>query len=117
MVADYNYPSSLLRALGPFPTGQGSQTIDIMGRGESDDHQCPGCTRPAREDFTTLVDVRAEKQVTIGRYGVVHFYFDVFNVLNTNTITELNERLGGNWLRIDNVMPPRVIRVGGAWDF
>jgi hypothetical protein len=117
MFADYNYPSSLLTALGPFSSGQGSQTIDIMGRGESDDHQCPGCTRPAREDFTTLVDVRAEKQVTIGRYGVVHFYFDVFNVLNTNTVTELNERLGSSWLRIDNVMPPRVIRVGGAFDF
>jgi hypothetical protein len=117
MFADYNYPSSLITALGPFSSGQGSQTIDIMGRGESDDHQCPGCTRPAREDFTTLVDVRAEKQVTIGRYGVVHFYFDVFNAFNTNTVTELNERLGSNWLRIDNVMPPRVIRVGGAFDF
>jgi hypothetical protein len=55
--------------------------------------------------------------VTIGRYGVVHFYFDVFNALNTNTVTDLNETLGSQWLRIDDVMPPRVIRVGGAWDF
>jgi hypothetical protein len=63
------------------------------------------------------VDVRAEKQVTIGRYGVLHFYLDVFNVFNVNTVTDLNETLGNNWLRIDDVMPPRVIRIGGAWDF
>ena len=88
-----------------------------MGRGEAGERQCPGCNRPDREDFTTIVDVRAEKQVTIGRYGVLHFYFDVFNLFNANTITELNETFGQNWLRIDNVLPPRVIRLGGAWDF
>ncbi len=117
MFGDYNYPASLVTALGPWNSGQSSNTITIMGRGESDAHQCPGCVRPAREDFTTIVDLRAEKQVTIGRYGVVHFYFDVFNLFNANTITELNERFGPNWLRIDDILPPRVIRIGGAWDF
>ena len=87
-----------------------------MGRGEGD-VQCPGCERPLREPFVTIVDVRAEKQITIGRYGLLHFYFDVFNLFNANTITELNERLGRNWLRIDDILPLRVIRVGGAWDF
>ena len=48
---------------------------------------------------------------------MLHFYFDVFNLFNANTITELNERLGRNWLRIDDILPLRVIRVGGAWDF
>jgi hypothetical protein len=117
LVASYTYPGSLIAALGPFPTGQGNQGRTISARGEADEHQCPGCERPERQDFTTLVDVRAEKQVTIGRYGVLHFYFDVFNLFNVNTITELNEVLGNNWLRVDDVMPPRVIRIGGAWDF
>ncbi len=117
MFGQYTYPSSLLRELGPWQTGQGSQTRTIMGRGEAADHQCPGCIRPDREDFTTIVDVRAEKQVTIGRYGVLHFYFDVFNLFNANTVLELNETFGRNWLRIDDVLPPRVIRLGAAWDF
>ena len=120
MFANYSYPRSQMTAPtngSPFSSGQGNQNITVMGRGESADWQCPGCERPAREDFTTIVDVRAEKQVTIGRYGVLHFYFDVFNLFNANTITELNETLGRNWLRIDDILPPRVIRIGGAWDF
>ncbi|MCH7824820.1 MAG: hypothetical protein IH849_08470, partial [Acidobacteria bacterium] len=72
---------------------------------------------PEREDFTTILDVRAEKQVTVGRYGVLHFYFDVFNVLNANTVTRLNTALGSRWLRIEDLLPPRVMRIGGAWDF
>ncbi len=118
MFARYSFPRSQMTAPtngSPFSSGQTSQTITIQGRGEST--SCPGCIRPDREDFTTIVDVRAEKQVTIGRYGVLHFYFDVFNLFNANTITELNETLGSQWLRIDDILPPRVIRIGGAWDF
>ncbi len=117
MFADYTYDDSVIEPPnGPWER-QSNTRITVMGRGESEDWQCPGCERPEREPFTTLVDIRAEKQVTIGRYGVLHFYFDVFNLFNANTVTELNERLGGNWLRIDDILPPRVIRLGGAWDF
>ena len=117
MFANYTYDDSVIEPPnGPF-NGQSNTTITVMGRGESADRQCPGCIRPEREDFTTIVDLRAEKQITIGRYGVLHFYLDVFNAFNANTITELNETLGRNWLRIDDILPPRVIRIGGAWDF
>ena len=117
MFANYTYDDSVIEPPnGPFPS-QSNTTITVMGRGESDQWQCPGCVRPAREPFVTIVDIRAEKQVTIGRYGVLHFYFDVFNAFNANTITELNETLGSQWLRIDDILPPRVIRIGGAWDF
>ncbi len=117
MYADFTYDDSVIEPPnGPFDR-QGNTNIWVQGRGEAGDRQCPGCVRPEREDFTTIVDVRAEKQITIGRYGVLHFYFDVFNLLNANTVTELNERLGRNWLRIDDILPPRVIRIGGAWDF
>ena len=51
------------------------------------------------------------------RYGVLHFYFDVFNLFNANTVTAVSNTLGRNWLRIDDILPPRVIRLGGAWDF
>ena len=76
-----------------------------------------GSVRPEREDFVTIVDIRAEKQVTIGKYGVLHFYFDVFNLFNANTITEFDWDLGKYYNEIQDILPPRVIRLGGAWDF
>jgi hypothetical protein len=109
--AQYNYaPSVLEPPNGPFGD-QDDVDIDIDARGEGNNG------RPEREDFVTIVDIRAEKQVTIGRYGVVHFYFDVFNLFNENTITEFRWGLGPRYQEIQDILPPRVIRIGGAWDF
>jgi hypothetical protein len=109
--ADFSYDASLLEPpFGPFPDQDNANTtIDARGEGNNG--------RPTREDFVTIVDFRAEKQVTIGQYGVVHFYFDVFNMFNANTITEFEWTLGRFYQEIQDILPPRVIRVGGAWDF
>jgi len=110
----YDYDSSLLEPpFSPFDD-QGSTSIAIDGRGEGND---VGSLRVAREDFVTIVDIRAEKQLTIGRYGILHFYFDVFNLFNSNTITEFDWDLGRYYNEIQDILPPRVIRLGGAWDF
>jgi hypothetical protein len=109
--ASYTYDDSVIEPPnGPWD-GQSNTTRTIDARGEGNNG------RPEREDFVTIVDIRAEKQVTIGRYGVLHFYFDVFNLFNSNVITEFNWTLGSNYAEIQNVLPPRVIRIGGAWDF
>ncbi len=55
--------------------------------------------------------------VKFNKYGVVHFYFDVFNLFNSNVITEFNWSLGSRYGEIQDILPPRVIRLGGAWDF
>ena len=117
MFGDYTYDDSVIEPPnGPFPN-QSNTNIDIMAPGEAKNHQCPGCNRPDREPFVTIVDIRAEKQVTIGRYGTLHFYFDVFNLFNSNVITEFEWTLGRNYMQIQDILPPRVIRIGGAWDF
>jgi len=109
--ADFTYDDSVLEPPnGPFPN-QSNTTIQIDARGEGNNG------RPSREDFVTIVDFRAEKQVTIGRYGVLHFYFDVFNAFNANTVTEFEWTLGRTYGEITDILPPRVIRLGGAWDF
>ena len=59
----------------------------------------------------------SEKQFTIGKYGVLHFYFDVFNLFNANTVTEFRWWLGSRYMETYDILPPRVIRIGGAWDF
>jgi len=115
---DFSYPRALMTAPAngsPFSSGQGNQSRTLQVGGEST--SCPGCIRPDREPFTTLVDIRAEKQVTIGRYGVLHFYFDVFNAFNANTVTNVESTLGSQYGRIRDILSPRVIRIGGAWDF
>ncbi|MCH8991572.1 MAG: TonB-dependent receptor, partial [Acidobacteria bacterium] len=108
--ARFTYSRTILEAGSGFG-GQGNTAITIDARGEGNNG------RPTREDFVTIVDFRAEKQVTIGQYGVVHFYFDVFNLFNANTITEFDWNLGRFYGEIQDILPPRVIRVGGAWDF
>ncbi|MBW2278394.1 MAG: hypothetical protein JRF63_12945, partial [Deltaproteobacteria bacterium] len=117
MRTSYSYPRAMMTAPAngsPFSSGQGNQSRTISVGG---DVTCPGCVRPAREPFTTLLDVRAEKQVTIGSYGVLHFYFDVFNLFNANTGISFNQTLGSRYLDLNNILPPRSMRIGGAWDF
>ncbi len=113
--ATYNYPASVIEPGGsacPCPfDDQDNHTLAIDARGEGNNG------RVEREDFVTIVDIRAEKQVTMGRYGVVHFYFDVFNLFNSNVITEFRWRLGSRYGEIQDILPPRVIRLGGSWDF
>ena len=116
MTASYTYDSELLEELGPYEN-QSNWGMTVVGRGEMGDKQCNGCNRPQNEPFTTLVDVRAEKQFTIGKYGVVHAYFDVFNVMNANTITSFYTTINSRWMEPTYVLPPRVMRIGGAWDF
>ena len=116
LYANYTYDNEILEALGPYGN-QSNTSMTVVARGEMGDNQCNGCERPQREDFTTLVDVRAEKQFTIGKYGVVHFYFDVFNALNANTVTGLYTTINSRWMDITGLLPPRVMRIGGAWDF
>jgi hypothetical protein len=110
--ASYTYSASYLEEIGPYPD-QSNTGITLTTSGAGD----PALDRPAYRDFTTIVDIRAEKQVTIGKYGVLHFYFDVFNTFNTNTVTNFSTSVGRNWMRINDIIPPRVIRLGGAWDF
>lgn len=88
------------------------RTVDARGEGN-----VVGSERPQREAFVTIIDVRAEKQVTIGRYGVLHFYVDVFNLFNSNVVTKFEWTLGRRYGEITDILPPRVIRIGGAWDF
>ena len=112
--ADYNYDDALIEPPNSPYCCQGNQFRVVDARGEGN---VAGSERPQREAFVTIVDIRAEKQVTIGRYGVLHFYVDVFNLFNSNVVTEFEWTLGRRYGDIIDILPPRVIRIGGAWDF
>jgi len=70
-----------------------------------------------RLDTVNIVDVRAEKRFTVGRYGLLHIYADVFNLFNTNAVTRQGNISGVNFERVFNLVPPRVFRIGVGWDY
>ena len=89
---------------------QGNQTIRVAPRREDE-------IGPKAYNWVKLLDLRAEKQFTIGKYGVLHAYLDVFNVFNANNVISASGTSGGNFDNISNILSPRMIRIGGAWDF
>lgn len=112
--AQYRYDDSLIEPPNsPYPF-QSNQLIYVDVRGDGNE---VGSRRPEREAFVTIVDIRAEKQVAIGKYSVLHFYLDVFNLFNANTVTEFSWTLGPRYGEIGDILSPRSIRLGGAWDF
>jgi hypothetical protein len=63
------------------------------------------------------VDFRASKFFDIGR-NRVEFIFDVFNLFNSNVVTNFNVNTGEDVFQAPlNVYGPRVVRFGGRWTF
>ena len=89
---------------------QGDASVRVAGRRED---------TIGEKAYPTLniVDIRAEKQFTIGSYGVLHAYFDLFNLFNVNSVLSAENESGPVYNRINSIIPPRVFRIGGAWDF
>jgi Carboxypeptidase regulatory-like domain len=63
----------------------------------------------------TNIDFRASKFWNIGR-NRVEFIFDVFNLLNSNVVTNFNPNTAAFQDPL-NVYGPRVVRFGGRWAF
>jgi outer membrane receptor protein involved in Fe transport len=63
------------------------------------------------------VDFRASKFFDVGKHRV-EFIFDVFNLFNSNVVTNFNVNTGEDVFQQPlNVYGPRVIRLGGRWTF
>lgn len=63
-----------------------------------------------------ILDVRAEKNFDFGTQGQLGLMFDVFNVFNANTATEISARRGA-FGTIVKILPPRVARIGLRYRF
>ncbi|PYR34270.1 MAG: hypothetical protein DMF90_17765 [Acidobacteria bacterium] len=68
------------------------------------------------EDRLTQLDVRLTKIFRIGGRRLQGM-FDVFNVLNANTVLGVNATYGTAWLRPTSVMAGRLFKFGGQYDF
>ena len=64
-----------------------------------------------RMDNITILDVRVEKGVPLGRHRLAGFV-DVFNLLNANPEQNRSWSSGSSFLRPLSIVPPRLARIG-----
>jgi hypothetical protein len=66
---------------------------------------------------TTVLDIRAEKSFRLPRGQVAKLRFNLYNVLNANTVTGLVMRSGSAFGRPTSILTPRIGEVGVAFNF
>jgi hypothetical protein len=69
-----------------------------------------------RHPRVLLVDVRVEREFFLGKFGRLGVVGDIFNMTNANTATGIGQR-GRLFGVIENILAPRVIRIGLRYRF
>jgi hypothetical protein len=96
--------------LYPIPAGLWGSEIVSAGLG-----RVVGNTDPTILPSLYLLDLRAEKAISLKKYGSLHIVLDAFNIFNTANIT--NADFFENWGRITGVSDPRRFRLSFMYQF
>jgi hypothetical protein len=67
-------------------------------------------------DRISQLDLRFAKTVKIGNARVKGLV-DFFNVFNANPVLSVNSTFGAAWLRPTAVLPGRLVKIGGQFNF
>jgi hypothetical protein len=70
-----------------------------------------------RAPTVSIVDFRLDKGFTVGRFGRVTGMIDVFNAMNTGTVTNFRTTTGATFKEVLAILDPRIVRFGLRWDF
>jgi hypothetical protein len=70
-----------------------------------------------RAPTVSIVDFRADKSFSFGRYGRVTGMVDVFNALNSGTVINFSTVTGTTYKRVIGILDPRVVRFGVRYEF
>lgn len=70
-----------------------------------------------RAPSVTMLDVRADKSFSFGKFGKATFQVDVFNALNRGTVTNFQTVTGANFMSVLGILDPRIVRFGFRYDF
>ncbi|MGH9385365.1 MAG: carboxypeptidase regulatory-like domain-containing protein [Vicinamibacterales bacterium] len=70
-----------------------------------------------RAPTVSILDFRADKSFTFGRYGRVTGMVDVFNALNSGTVVNFATTTGASFKRVLGILDPRIVRFGVRYDF
>ncbi|MGH9346332.1 MAG: hypothetical protein ACRD26_03605, partial [Vicinamibacterales bacterium] len=69
-----------------------------------------------RAPTVSILDFRADKSFTFGRFGKVTGMIDVFNALNKGTVTNFRTTTA-NFREVLGILDPRIMRFGVRYDF
>ncbi|MPZ19336.1 MAG: hypothetical protein GEV06_15685 [Luteitalea sp.] len=69
-----------------------------------------------RSDTVSLIDVRLDKAFDLGRYRL-KLMVDLYNLTNSNAVTNFNLTNGSNFNKINAAVDPRTLLVGARVDF
>jgi hypothetical protein len=70
-----------------------------------------------RAPAVSILDFRADKSFSFGRFGKVTGMVDLFNALNSATVTNFSTVTGPTFKRVIGILDPRVIRFGARYEF
>lgn len=63
------------------------------------------------------LDLRLTKIIRFASKGRLQAMFDVYNILNVNTVLAMNTTYGSSWLRPVSIVGGRVLKFGGQFDW
>jgi outer membrane receptor protein involved in Fe transport len=64
-----------------------------------------------------IFDIRVEKAFEIGKAGRVTPMLDIFNLTNSDVVTNARNRSGSRYNEVIALLDPRTIRLGIRWEF
>ena len=64
-----------------------------------------------------LTDFRVEKSIALGQNRKVALRVNIYNLLNSNTVTSLTQLSGPNFLLPSAILPARLLEFGVAYRF
>jgi hypothetical protein len=70
-----------------------------------------------RAPTVSILDFRADKSFSFGRFGKVTGMVDVFNALNAGTVINFSTVTGTTYNRVIGILDPRVVRFGVRYEF
>ncbi len=73
-----------------------------------------------RSESVPLWDIRIDKAFNLGEggsYGQFTIMADIYNILNSNAVTNFNLRTGDDFGEIFAALPPRTLKIGFRWTF
>jgi hypothetical protein len=70
-----------------------------------------------RAPSVSIIDLRADKSFSFGRFGKVTAMVDVFNAMNSGTVTMFATTTGPTFKSVIGILDPRIVRFGARFDF
>jgi len=74
--------------------------------------------QPGTEYFPRInsLDIRLSKKVSFGPRSVT-LAIDAFNALNANPVLDKVQTFGASYNRVNGILTPRIIQIGGTLNF